>query len=42
MSPFTDVPADVEKGWETPTFQMIRISFEASSYALIDDDTIVR
>jgi coenzyme PQQ precursor peptide PqqA len=24
--------------WETPTFQEIPISFEASSYALIDED----
>jgi len=38
MSLFTDCPADVEKNWESPTFQVIPISFEASSYALTDDD----
>jgi hypothetical protein len=41
MSLFTDFPTDVEKGWQTPTFQVIPISFEASSYALIDDDDSV-
>ena len=38
MRLFTDSPADVEKKWESPTFQVIPISFEASSYALTDDD----
>jgi hypothetical protein len=37
MSIFPDFPADVEIRWKTPTFQVIPISFEASSYALIDD-----
>jgi coenzyme PQQ precursor peptide PqqA len=31
-----------EKIWKTPTFQEIPISFEASSYALIDDDPLYR
>jgi hypothetical protein len=38
MSPFTDFPAGVEKDWQRPAFQVIPISFEASSYALTDDD----
>jgi hypothetical protein len=38
MSLFKDCPAEIEKIWATPTFQVIPISFEASSYALIDDD----
>jgi coenzyme PQQ precursor peptide PqqA len=38
MSLFTDCPTDIEKIWKTPTFQEIPISFEASSYALTDDD----
>jgi hypothetical protein len=43
MSLFTDCPTDIEKSWKTPTFQVIPISFEASSYALIDeDDPLVR
>jgi hypothetical protein len=27
-----------EKNWDSPTFVKIPISFEASSYALTDDD----
>jgi hypothetical protein len=38
MNPFTDGPTEVEKVWETPTFVAIPISFEASSYALTEDD----
>jgi hypothetical protein len=38
MSLFPDCPTDLEKSWKTPTFQMIPISFEASSYALTEDD----
>jgi hypothetical protein len=38
MSLFTDRPADIENIWETPTLQVIPISFEASAYALTDDD----
>jgi hypothetical protein len=38
MSLFTDCPAEKAKVWVTPTFQVIPISFEASSYALTDDD----
>jgi coenzyme PQQ precursor peptide PqqA len=38
MSLSTDRPTDIEKPWKTPTFQEIPISFEASSYALSDDD----
>jgi hypothetical protein len=38
MSLFTDSPTDIERSWKTPTFQVIPISFEASSYALTDDD----
>ena len=41
MSLFTDRPTDIEKSWQTPTFQVIPISFEASSYALTDDDDLV-
>jgi coenzyme PQQ precursor peptide PqqA len=33
-----DCPTDQEKSWKTPTFQEIPISFEATSYALTDDD----
>jgi hypothetical protein len=40
MSLFPDLPADIEKSWKTPTFQVIPISFEASSYALTDDDDL--
>jgi hypothetical protein len=36
MSIFPDFPTDIEIRWKTPTFQVIPISFEASSYALID------
>ena len=36
MSLFSDLPIDLEKRWKTPTFQVIPISFEASSYALTD------
>jgi coenzyme PQQ precursor peptide PqqA len=38
MSLYPDCPTEIEKGWQTPTFQEIPISFEASSYALIDVD----
>jgi coenzyme PQQ precursor peptide PqqA len=38
MSLSTDCPTDIEKCWKTPTFHEIPISFEASSYALTDDD----
>jgi hypothetical protein len=38
MSIFPDFPTDIDIRWKTPTFQVIPISFEASSYALIDDD----
>lgn len=38
MNLFTDGPTDVEKIWKTPTFVVIPIAFEASSYALTDDD----
>jgi hypothetical protein len=41
MSLSTDCPADIEKSWQTPTFQVIPISFEASSYALTDDDDAI-
>jgi coenzyme PQQ precursor peptide PqqA len=33
-----DCPTDMEKEWKTPTFQTLPISFEATSYALTDDD----
>jgi coenzyme PQQ precursor peptide PqqA len=43
MSLSKDCPTDIEKGWSTPTFQEIPISFEASSYALTeDDDPLIR
>ena len=43
MSLSTDCPIDIEKGWKTPTFREIPISFEASSYALTeDDDPLIR
>ena len=38
MNLFPDGPPDVEKVWKTPTFVVIPISFEASSYALTGDD----
>jgi len=38
MSLFPDLPTDLEKSWKTPTFQVIPISFEASSYVLTDTD----
>ena len=37
MSIFPDSPTDFEIRWQIPTFQVIPISFEASSYALIED-----
>jgi hypothetical protein len=37
MSMLPDIPTDLETRWETPTFQVIPISFEASAYALSDD-----
>ena len=38
MNKSTDPDKNTEKNWETPTFVAIPISFEASSYALTDDD----
>ena len=38
MNLIPDASPDVEKVWKTPTFVVIPISFEASSYALTDDD----
>ena len=38
MNLFTDGPPDERRVWKTPTLVEIPISFEASSYALIDDD----
>lgn len=38
MSLFKDCPGETEKIWSTPTFEVIPISFEASSYAFTDDD----
>ena len=38
MNPLTDGPTDIEKVWETPTFVVIPISFEASAYALTEND----
>ena len=42
MSSFADCPSDIETIWSTPTFEIIPISFEASSYALTDDDLVIR
>jgi hypothetical protein len=38
MNSFTDGPTDIEEVWETPTFVVIPISFEASAYSLTADD----
>jgi hypothetical protein len=38
MDLYPDCPNEIEKSWKTPTFQVIPISFEASSYALAEDD----
>jgi hypothetical protein len=39
----SDTPAkNTEKHWETPTLREIVISFEATSYALADDDPQIR
>lgn len=38
MNQFIDPEKNAEMVWERPTFQTIPISFEASSYALTDDD----
>jgi hypothetical protein len=38
MNLFKDGPPDERKVWKTPTLVEIPISFEASSYALTDDD----
>lgn len=38
MNQFPDVPTETDKSWKTPKFQVIPISFEASCYALTDDN----
>ncbi len=38
MKQRTDCPENTEQVWETPIFQEIPISFEASSYALTDGE----
>jgi coenzyme PQQ precursor peptide PqqA len=38
MNECTDPEKNTEKIWKTPRFKEIPISFEASSYALTDDD----
>ncbi len=38
MNESTNSDKDTEEIWKTPTFQEIPISFEASSYALTNDD----
>ena len=38
MDLYPDCPNEIEKSWKTPTFRVIPISFEASSYALAEDD----
>jgi coenzyme PQQ precursor peptide PqqA len=40
MSELIDHQEDAAKIWETPIFQEIPISFEASAYALIDDNLL--
>jgi len=35
-----DGPDNAKPAWKTPIFQEIPISFEASSYALTDDDPL--
>jgi hypothetical protein len=38
MNSYPDSPTEIEKMWKTPTFRVIPISFEASAYALAEDD----
>jgi hypothetical protein len=38
MNSYPDSPTEIEKIWKTPTFRVIPISFEASAYALVEDD----
>jgi coenzyme PQQ precursor peptide PqqA len=38
MNKPTDREKNSERVWETPTFNELPIAFEASSYALTDDD----
>ena len=40
MSESIEHPGNAAKVWEAPIFQEIPISFEASSYALTDDDLL--
>ena len=42
MTPPTDCIDNSKHVWETPIFQEIPISFEASSYALTNDDPLYR
>jgi coenzyme PQQ precursor peptide PqqA len=38
MNQPTDLHETAEKVWESPTFREIPIAFEATSYALTEDD----
>jgi hypothetical protein len=38
MNQFIDSEKTTEMVWQSPTFQTIPISFEASSYAFTEDD----
>lgn len=38
MSQYIDLEKTTAMVWESPTFQTIPISFEASSYAFTEDD----
>jgi coenzyme PQQ precursor peptide PqqA len=42
MNQSTDCLNKTKNVWETPIFQEIPISFEASSYALIEEDDHIR
>jgi hypothetical protein len=42
MNEFTESSADEKEAWESPTLQEIPIAFEASAYALTDDDLVIR
>jgi coenzyme PQQ precursor peptide PqqA len=42
MNQSTECPDNTKSVWETPIFQEIPISFEASSYALTEDDPLYR
>lgn len=42
MNQFTDSSVDEKKAWESPTLQEIPIAFEASAYALTEDDVVIR